>query len=112
MDEKDLARNPLGVAHGAVDRFLLFNYQLKLQDHIKAVRHILNTGEGVVMEQCPNSDYIYFNAMYNAGWVQPESECHISVIRVSQFKNCRNYGSSLSQIFDKNFVKAKVLHVY
>ena len=77
MDEKDFARNPSGVAHGAVDRFLIFNYQLKLQDHIKAVRHILNTGEGVVMEQCPNSDYIYFNAMYNAGWVQPESEYHI-----------------------------------
>jgi len=74
MDEKDFVRNPLGVAHGAVDRFLLFNYQLKLQDHIKAIRHILNTGEGVVMEQCPNSDYIYFNAMYNAGWIQPETK--------------------------------------
>ena len=89
MDEKDFARNPLGVAHGAVDRFLIFNYQLKLQDHIKAVRHILNTGEGVVMEQCPNSDYIYFNAMYNAGWVQPESEYHIHDCVTVYFLNYR-----------------------
>ena len=89
MDEKDFARNPLGVAHGAVDRFLIFNYQLKLQDHIKAVRHILNTGEGVVMEQCPNSDYIYFNAMYNAGWVQPESEYHIRDCVTVYFLNYR-----------------------
>ena len=40
-----------------------------------AIRHILNTGQGVVMEQCANSDHIYFNAAYNAGWVQQESKC-------------------------------------
>ena len=48
---------------------------MRFRNHIMAIRHILNTGQGVVMEQCANSDHIYFNAAYNAGWVQQESKC-------------------------------------
>lgn len=73
MDEKDFVRNPMGIAHGAVDRFMMRNWWLKYRDHIRAVRHILNTGQGVVIEGCPNADYIYMDAAYNAGWIQPET---------------------------------------
>ena len=53
---------------------------LRFRNQIMAIRHILNTGQGVVMEQCANSDHIYFNAAYNAGWVQPESKFFYELI--------------------------------
>ena len=37
------------------------------------MRHILNTGQGVVMEGCPFNDYAYFEAAYNQGWIARES---------------------------------------
>ena len=57
-----------------------------------AIRHILNTGQGVVMEQCANSDHIYFNAAYNAGWVQPESK--FFYIRSYVKKKCQNWAEN------------------
>jgi len=81
MDEKDFIRNPLGIAHGAADRMLWRQTYLRFRNHIMAIRHILNTGQGVVMEQCANSDHIYFNAAYNAGWVQPETKTVYDEVR-------------------------------
>ena len=72
LDDKDFFRNPLGKPLGAMDRFLYRTYFLKFLHQMDAIRHILNTGQGVVMEKSAHGDYCYFNAAYNAGWVQPE----------------------------------------
>ena len=72
LDDKDFFKNPLGKPLGAMDRFLYRTFFLKFLHQLDAIRHILNTGQGVVLEKCAQADYCYFNAAYNAGWVQPE----------------------------------------
>jgi len=72
-DEIDFSRNPVGPVEGCGDRFCLEIYKQKWKQHIHALRHILNTGQGVVMEGCPFNDYAYFDAAYNQGWIARES---------------------------------------
>ena len=45
---------------------------MKWINQFRAMQHILNTGQGVVMEGCANADYCHFNAAYQAGWIQDE----------------------------------------
>jgi len=73
MDERDWVKNPLGGPDGCSDRFLQRNYMMKYFNHMTAIRHILNTGQGVVMEKSPFSDFTIWDAAYNQGWVAPES---------------------------------------
>jgi len=72
-DEKDFARNPVGPCEGCADRFHIDLYKEKYRNHIHALRHIFNTGQGVVMEGCAHNDYAYFDAAYNQGWIDRES---------------------------------------
>merc|ERR1712038_1389164 len=68
-DEKDFARNPLGPVDGSSDRFHMDIFKEKYRNHIHALRHIFNTGQGVVMEGTPYNDYAYLDAAYNQGWI-------------------------------------------
>lgn len=68
-DEKDFARNPVGPVEGCADRLHYDIYKEKYRNHIHALRHIFNTGQGVVMEGTPFNDYAYFDAAYNQGWI-------------------------------------------
>ena len=77
MDEKEFFADPHSVAHGAADRMFYRKLYLKYRNQICAIRHILNTGQGVVMEGCLNSDPIYMNAAVNAGFLQGESKKYI-----------------------------------
>jgi thymidylate kinase len=87
-DEKDFARNPVGPVEGCGDRFHIDIYKEKFRSHLYALKHILNTGQGVVMEGCPASDYAYFDAAYNQGWIDRESRkaykeaCRMSLHRL------------------------------
>jgi len=72
-DEKDFARNPVGPVEGSADRFHLDIWYEKYRNHIKALQHIFNTGQGVVMEGTPFNDYAYFDAAYNQGWIDRHS---------------------------------------
>ena len=75
FDEKDFCRNPLGGATDTTcDRYHAYQYFLKWLHQLKAIRHILNTGQGVVMEKGANADYIYLEAAYQQGWITPESK--------------------------------------
>lgn len=68
-DEKDFSRNPLGPVEGCTDRLMCYLHKLKFTNHVKALGHILNTGQGVVMEGTPYTDHIYLNAVYKQGWI-------------------------------------------
>jgi len=70
--EKDFLQNPMGDYEGVCDRYHARVYQLKWINQFRAMQHILNTGQGVVMEGCANADYCHFNAAYQAGWIQDE----------------------------------------
>jgi len=72
FDEKDFFRNPMGDYEGTCDRYHHRIYKMKWVNQLRAQQHILNTGQGVVMEGCANSDPAYFNAAYQAGWIQDE----------------------------------------
>jgi len=72
-DEKDFARNPVGPVEGCSDRLHIHLFKLKYRNHIHALRHIFNTGQGVVMEGTPYNDYAYFDAAYNQGWIDRNS---------------------------------------
>jgi len=68
-DEKDFARDPMSGHDGAVDRFHACLYYLKFNQYLAALRHLLNTGQGCVMEKSTYSDFAYFYAAYNQGWM-------------------------------------------
>jgi len=72
--EKDFIKNPLGHSEGTCDRYHGRVYKMKWIEQFKAMRHILNTGQGVVMEGCAHSDYCHFNAAYDAGWIQDDTK--------------------------------------
>jgi len=72
-DETDFARNPVGPVEGCADRLFMHIFQIKYNSHINAIRHIMNTGQGVVMESSPFCDYAHFEAAYNQGWIARES---------------------------------------
>jgi len=72
-DDKDFARNPVGPVEGSADRYHIDIFREKYRNHIHALRHIFNTGQGVVMEGTPYNDYAYFDAAYHQGWIDRES---------------------------------------
>jgi len=71
--ESDFMRDPTGIASGSCDRFMWYTYARKLENYIMALRHIFNTGQGVIMEKSPYSHYCHVDAAYNAGWIKKES---------------------------------------
>jgi len=71
--EKDFIKNPLGHTEGTCDRYHHRVLKLKWINQLRAQRHIMNTGQGVVMEGCAHSDYCHFNAANNAGWILDET---------------------------------------
>jgi len=71
--EKDFIKNPLGHSEGTCDRYHARVFYMKWLNQFKAQRHIMNTGQGVVMEGCAHSDYCHFNAAANAGWILDET---------------------------------------
>jgi len=72
FDDKDFIRNPTGHYEGTVDRYFNRIYKMKWANQLRAQQHILNTGQGVVMEGCVHSDPIYLNAAYDVGWISDE----------------------------------------
>lgn len=79
-DEKDFSRNPLGPIPGGADRLHVRMFSMKFINHVFAIRHILNTGQGVVMEGSPFSDYALFEAAYNQGWIDSETRKYYKVM--------------------------------
>jgi len=72
-DEMDFSRNPVGPVEGCADRFHVQLFVEKFRAHVFALQHIFSTGEGVVMESSPYSDYAHFDAAYNQGWIARET---------------------------------------
>lgn len=55
--------------HANVAAIQASHFMLKVNTYIETMLHILSTGEGVVMNRCFISDYIFMEAMINAGYV-------------------------------------------
>lgn len=80
FDEKKFSENP--TAHdGGLDRMLLEIYHLKFVKYLEGLRHLFNTGQGVVMEKSPYNNYCYMEAAYRQGWIDPETRKYYYIIQ-------------------------------
>uniref|UniRef100_A0A4Y7NIM1 NADH dehydrogenase [ubiquinone] 1 alpha subcomplex subunit 10, mitochondrial n=1 Tax=Moina brachiata TaxID=675436 RepID=A0A4Y7NIM1_9CRUS len=68
-DETDFLRDPKQLNGTKAGRFQLTKFSLRYQRYIEALAHILNTGQGVVMDRSPYSDLAYIAAMAEHGIV-------------------------------------------
>ena len=67
-----------------LDTFIFFQY-------IDALAHIFNTGQGVVIERSPFSDWIYFDAAYNQGWIDKTTKTHYYKVGFNHIKRLSSY---------------------
>lgn len=68
-DENDFLKDPLRMSGSKAGRFQLTKYQLRYQRYLEALAHVLNTGQGVVMDRSPHSDFVYAEAMFQQGFI-------------------------------------------
>lgn len=66
LDEKGFYENP---KHEAVSWLKVFFYRQRYWQYIDAMIHLLSTGQGVVLERSPFSDFVFADAMYKTGWL-------------------------------------------
>ena len=48
----------------AYNLFHIFSHILRYVKYVDMLAHIFNTGQGVVTERSPHSDWVYFEAAY------------------------------------------------
>ncbi|XP_050450758.1 NADH dehydrogenase [ubiquinone] 1 alpha subcomplex subunit 10, mitochondrial [Cataglyphis hispanica] len=59
--------------HPNVPMFQFHYFQLKFDQYITALLHLLSTGQGVVLNRSFYSDYVFAKAMTNAGYMRPQA---------------------------------------
>nr|CAG4650134.1 EOG090X05NZ [Sida crystallina] len=63
-DEKDFLKNPTDIKGS---RLQIWKMTMRYRQHLNALAHILNTGQGVVMDRSPFSDFVYTESMNEHG---------------------------------------------
>lgn len=66
FDEKDFCINPL---HPLTAQFQIRKYMLRYSQYVDALAHLLSTGQGVVLERSPFSDFVFLETMYKHGYI-------------------------------------------
>ena len=74
-DENDFMKNPMLMSGAKAGRFQLAKLHFRYKRYLEALAHILNTGEGVVMDRSPYSDLVYITAMAEVGIVSKNGKC-------------------------------------
>ncbi|XP_071568505.1 NADH dehydrogenase [ubiquinone] 1 alpha subcomplex subunit 10, mitochondrial [Temnothorax nylanderi] len=59
--------------HINVPMFQFHYFQMKYDQYITALLHLLSTGQGIVLNRCIYSDFVFAQAMTNAGYMRPEA---------------------------------------
>lgn len=80
FDEKKFSENPTA-QDGALDRMLLEIYHLKCMKYVQGLRHLFNTGQGIVIEKSPYNNYCYMEAAYRQGWIDKETRKYYYIIQ-------------------------------
>lgn len=71
IDEKMFYEDP---KHPAVSWLKVFFYRQRYAQYIDALIHLLSTGQGVVLERSPFSDFVFADAMFKTGWLPRDSK--------------------------------------
>lgn len=66
FDERNFLENP---EHYNAAAFQIIKYKLRYAHYIDALAHLLNTGDGVILERSPYSDFAFLEAMYKCKYV-------------------------------------------
>jgi len=80
FDEKLFAQDPTANDHG-LDRMLYTSHVKRYVKYVDMLAHIFNTGQGVVTERSPHSDWVYFEAAYQQGWISKTTRKHYFKLR-------------------------------
>ncbi|XP_027203990.2 NADH dehydrogenase (ubiquinone) subunit ND-42 [Dermatophagoides pteronyssinus] len=70
IDEKMYYEDP---NHPAVPWMKIFFYKIRYQQYIDALAHMFNTGQGVVLERSPHSDFVFADAMHKCGFLPKDA---------------------------------------
>ena len=73
-DENDFLKNPYLLDGTKAARFQLGKMMKRYKRYLEALAHILNSGQGVVMDRSPYSDFVYIDAMAEQGLVSKNSK--------------------------------------
>ena len=92
-DENDFLKDTMAEGGSKAARFQLRKFTLRYKRHLEALAHILNTGQGVVMDRCVYSDLVYISAMTETGIVR--KNCKLFFL-THVFLNSFNYIYHLS----------------
>ncbi|XP_034042476.1 NADH dehydrogenase [ubiquinone] 1 alpha subcomplex subunit 10, mitochondrial [Thalassophryne amazonica] len=68
-------------ADGNSYRLQLWMYSMRLLQYANAVEHLLTTGQGVILERSPFSDYVFLDAMLKQGYIRKECVAHYNEIK-------------------------------
>ncbi|KAF7489685.1 NADH dehydrogenase [ubiquinone] 1 alpha subcomplex subunit 10 [Sarcoptes scabiei] len=66
IDEKLYYENP---HHPAVSWLKIYFYKIRYLQYLDALTHLFNTGEGIVLERSPFTDFVFADAMYKCGFL-------------------------------------------
>ena len=67
VDQKLFYLNP---SHLGVPSFLYYMYVMKFFHYLEGLTHLYNTGQGVVQERTPFSDYVFHECLYKMGLIK------------------------------------------
>lgn len=70
FEVKHFLQNP---RHKSVARFQLEMYEYRYKQYIDALAHVLNTGQGVVMDRCVMSENLFVEAMLKFNFISPQA---------------------------------------
>ncbi|XP_069790388.1 NADH dehydrogenase [ubiquinone] 1 alpha subcomplex subunit 10, mitochondrial isoform X2 [Narcine bancroftii] len=62
-------------------RLQAWMYHIRTLQYSDALEHLLQTGQGVVLERSPYSDYVFMEAMYKQGYIRKECVDHYNEIK-------------------------------
>lgn len=62
--------------HRNVVQFQHERFQCRVEAYLNALAHILNTGQGVVLERCFHTDKIFLEAMHQKGYISDQYRWH------------------------------------
>lgn len=66
MENKDYLTNP---SNPRVANYQFHMMAMRYSDYIDALAHVLSTGQGVVLERCFYSDFVFMETMYKFGFI-------------------------------------------
>ncbi|XP_014476377.1 PREDICTED: NADH dehydrogenase [ubiquinone] 1 alpha subcomplex subunit 10, mitochondrial isoform X2 [Dinoponera quadriceps] len=71
--------------HVNVPMFQFHYFQLKYDQYITAMLHLLSTGQGIVLNRSFYTNFVYAKAMMNAGYMRPEAlRFHNEVVEIAE----------------------------